>query len=150
MQIDIVTRTVDAYYFSCNKFKGAFWSLRIRQYVNLPILVSRKESAVKKNIDALINDLKSEPLNRDLSSLEAEVWERIDARNSTGFVGTPAAVTTNGRFFATPAVSRTAAVALAIAIGLVVGLFGAPAPSSSGDLSVFSVDAPYAPSGILG
>ena len=127
-----------------------FRPLRIRQYVNLPILASRKESAVKKDIDALINDLKSEPLNRDLSSLEAEVWEQIDARNSTGFVGTPAAVTTNGRFFATPAVSRTAAVALAIAIGLVVGLFGAPAPSSSGDLSVFSVDAPYAPSGILG
>ena len=150
MQIDIVTRTVDAYYFSCNKFKGAFWSLRIRQYVNLPILVSRKESAVKKNIDALINDLKSEPLNRDLSSLEAEVWERIDARKPTGFQSAPATITTDGRLFATPAVSRTAAVALAVAIGLIVGLFSAPTPAASGDLSVFSVDAPYAPSGILG
>ncbi len=104
---------------------------------------------MKNNIDALISDLKSEPLDRDLHNLEAEVWERIDARKSVRFAASPAAVTTDGRFFATPTLSRTAAAALAIAIGLMVGLFGAPSPSSSSDLSVFSVDAPYAPSGLL-
>lgn len=104
---------------------------------------------MKIDIDALIDDLKSEPLDRDLHNLEAEVWERIDAGKSIGLDASPAAVATDGRLFETSAVSRTAAVALAIAMGLVVGLFGAPSPSSPSGLSVFSVDAPYAPSGLL-
>ena len=100
---------------------------------------------MKNDIDALIKDLKAAPLDRDLHNLEAEVWERIDARDPAGHPASPAAIATDGRLFATPAVSRTAAVA----IGLLVGLFGAPSQSSSSDFSVFSVDAPYAPSGIL-
>ena len=104
---------------------------------------------MKNDLDALIKDLKAAPLDRDLHNLEAEVWERIDARDPAGHPASPAAIATDGRLFATPAVSRTAAVALAVAIGLLVGLFGAPSQSSSSDFSVFSVDAPYAPSGIL-
>ncbi|MBO6686853.1 MAG: hypothetical protein JJ931_12095 [Henriciella sp.] len=104
---------------------------------------------MKNNIDALIKDLKAAPLDRDLHHLEAEVWERIDARNPAEHPASPAAIVTGGRLFATPAVSRTAAVVLTVAIGLSVGLFGAPSQSSSSDFSVFSVDAPYAPSGIL-
>lgn len=104
---------------------------------------------MKNDIDALIHDLKSEPLDRDLHNLEAEVWERIDAGRSIGLNRSTGAVATVGRFFATPAMSRTAAVALAVAIGFVVGLFGAPSPSYSSGLSVFSIDAPYAPSGLL-
>jgi len=104
---------------------------------------------MKNDLDVLINDLKIEPLDRDLHNLEAEVWERIDARNPAGHPASPAAIATDRRLFATPAVSRTAAVALAVAIGLLVGLFGAPSQSSPSDFSVFSVDAPYAPSGLL-
>ena len=104
---------------------------------------------MKNDLDVLINDLKIEPLDRDLHCLEAEVWERIDARNPAGHPASPAAIATDRRLFATPAVSRTAAVALAVAIGLLVGLFGAPSQSSPSDFSVFSVDAPYAPSGLL-
>lgn len=104
---------------------------------------------MKNDIDALISDLKSEPLDRDLHTFEAEVWERIDARKSVRFGTSPVAIATDGRLIGTPALSRTAAVALAVVIGLMVGLFGAPSPSSSNGLSVFSVDAPYAPSGLL-
>lgn len=104
---------------------------------------------MKIDIEALIKDLKETRLDRDLHNLEAEVWERIDARNPAGHPASLAAIATDGRLFATPAVSRTAAIALAVAIGLLVGLFGAPSQSSSSDFSVFSVDAPYGPSGIL-
>ena len=104
---------------------------------------------MKNDLDALIKDLKAAPLDRDLHNLEAEVWERIDARNPAGHPASPAAIATDRRLFAPPAVSRTAAVALAVAIGLLVGLFGAPSQSSPSDFSVFSVDAPYAPSGLL-
>ena len=105
---------------------------------------------MKNDLDVLINDLKIEPLDRDLHCLEAEVRERIDARNPARTPVSPAATATDGRLIAaTPAVSRTAAVALAVAIGLVVGLLGAPTQSSPHDFSVFAVDAPYAPSGIL-
>ena len=103
-----------------------------------------------KKLDALIDGLKSQPLDRDLTNLEPEVWARIDARKRPGFQATPAAVTADGRISAAPALSRTAAVALALAIGLVVGLFGGPGSSPANDFSVFSIDAPYAPSGLLG
>ena len=58
---------------------------------------------MKNDIDALIKDLKAAPLDRDLHNLEVEVWERIDARNPAGHPASPAAITTDGRLFATPA-----------------------------------------------
>ena len=78
-------------------FEGVREPLRTSQYVILPKFASRKESAMKNDIDALIKDLKAAPLDRDLHNLEAEVWERIDARNPAGHPASPAAIATDRR-----------------------------------------------------
>lgn len=103
-----------------------------------------------RDFDSLINKLKTASLDRDLRNLEPEIWARIEANQSRSFPGARAAVSANGRTFAAPALHRSTAFALAVVIGMVVGLIGAPATESQSEFSVFSIDASGAPSGRLG
>ena len=105
---------------------------------------------IDKDFDKLLDGLKSAPLDRDLTGMEVGVWERIDQSKNQGWLGQPTRIGTDGSITTAPALSRSAAVALAIGIGLVVGMLGAPTGTQAGDFSIFSIESPYAPSGLLG
>jgi len=105
---------------------------------------------MERDFDKLIEELKTTPLDRDLTAMEVGVWDRIDAAKKRQWFGQPAKLATNGTVIAAPALSRSAAIAMAVGIGLAVGMLGAPKTNHAEDFSVFSIESPYAPSGLLG
>jgi len=102
---------------------------------------------MNKDLDALIAGVKALPADRDLSHIEPEVWARIDAQatraETRGLIG----VGSGGQVSAVPVFSRSIAVALAV--GLLVGVVSVPRTSGANELSVFSVESPYGLSGLL-
>ena len=102
---------------------------------------------MNKDLDALIAGIKALPADRDLSHIEPEVWARVDARATGTQRGGLFGVATNGQVSAMPVLSRSIAVALAV--GLFVGVISVPRTSGPNELSVFSIEASYGPSGLL-
>lgn len=97
------------------------------------------------DLDRLLKQIADEPAPADLTTVEAEVWARIDqdparpvwARTGAG---------------GSAAVLRLPALAVlsALLIGAAVGAATLQGRSPDGPMSAFSVAAPYAPSTLLG
>ncbi len=101
-------------------------------------------------LDNLISVLKNEGADRSLVNLEPDVWSRIDAAEQGATVASPDMQPAGRGWLASPAFNRIAAVAFAFGIGASVGVIGTPMPAASETIPVFSIEAPYAPSGLLG
>lgn len=95
-------------------------------------------------LDAKLAALKAASPDRDLRSLEPDVWSRVDdARAHRPADGLSGAI-------AIPRQARGAVFGFALAIGFAVGILGAGQSAVVDDFSVFSADAPFAPSTLLG
>jgi hypothetical protein len=88
-------------------------------------------------IDALLSRLKSAPLDRDLSRLESQVWERIDRTKGADLFG--------GRAFQVQLAVSCGALLLGLAIAQVAGYGPMPRPLNS-EMVVLSDDGAMAPS----
>lgn len=88
-------------------------------------------------IDTLLRQLKSAPMDRDLSRLEATVWNRIDRQRRTDLFG--------GRAFQVQLAVSCGALLLGLAIAHVAGNGFMPQPLNS-ELVVLSDDSALAPS----
>jgi hypothetical protein len=105
---------------------------------------------MSKDLDQVLAQLKSAPVDRDLRNLEPQVWDRIDARQKGVFAELPLILPASGGLMAVPLMSRIGAMTLAVAIGLSVGILAASSGTSASGFEVFSTQAPFAPSGLLG
>ena len=105
---------------------------------------------MSKDLDQLLAQLKSGSVDRDLRNLEPQVWDRIDARQKGVFAVLPASLPASGGLMAAPLMSRIGAMTLAVAIGLSVGILVAPSGPPAAEFEVFSTQAPFAPSALLG
>ncbi|XBQ17382.1 MAG: hypothetical protein ABL308_05750 [Oceanicaulis sp.] len=97
------------------------------------------------DIDRVLKQIAEEPAEADLTTVEAEVWARIDkARSSaeTGLTGLAGPV----RIVTSPA----AAILSALLIGAAIGATSLQGAGPAGPMSAFSASAPYAPSTLLG
>jgi hypothetical protein len=88
-------------------------------------------------IDALLSRLKAAPLDRDLSRLESQVWERIDGKKGADLFG--------GRAFQVQLAVSCGALLLGLAIAHVAGYGPMPQPLNS-EMVVLSDDSAMAPS----
>jgi hypothetical protein len=88
-------------------------------------------------IDALLNRLKSAPLDRDLSRLESQVWGRIDGNRAADLFG--------GRTLQVQLAVSCGALLLGLAIAQVAGYGPMPRPLNS-EMVVLSDDSAMAPS----
>jgi hypothetical protein len=88
-------------------------------------------------IDTLLNRLKSVPLDRDLSRLEAQVWQKIDGAKGADLFG--------GRAFQVQLAVSCGALLLGLAIAQFTGYGPMPHPLNS-EMVVLSDDGAMAPS----
>jgi hypothetical protein len=88
-------------------------------------------------IDALLNRLKTAPVDRDLSRLEAQVLQRIEGTKSADFFG--------GRAFQVQLAVSCGALLLGLAIAQFAGYDPMPRPLNS-EMVVLSDDSAMAPS----
>lgn len=103
----------------------------------------------KEDFDALIARLKARPVERDLSGLDQHVWSRIDRRQSRHLLSLAISGGVGTRVYAPRGNKHIAAAALAVVIGLFVGILNADGSAPASNFSTFSLDAPYTPSSIL-
>ncbi len=90
---------------------------------------------MKTDLDAILNALAARPDDHGLGRLEADVWTAVRTRKPTG----PSFVA-----------ARLAAVTGALALGVVAGGVTAASERRSPEIAAFAVDAPLAPSSLLG
>jgi hypothetical protein len=88
-------------------------------------------------IDALLHRLRTAPVDRDLSRLEAHVWERIDGAKNADVFG--------GRAFQVQLAVSCGALLLGLAIAQFAGYGPMPQPLNS-EMVVLSDDSAMAPS----
>lgn len=97
------------------------------------------------DIDRVLKQIAEEPAEADLTTVEAEVWARIDKERSyakTGLTGPAGPV----RILTSPA----AAILSALLIGAAIGATSLQGAGPVGPMSAFSASAPNAPSTLLG
>lgn len=90
----------------------------------------------RSDLDRLLAQLKAQPSDRMLQSLEPHVWERIAAHATRGGV-------------ASQRQWRVAAVGLSLSLGAAFGGAAAAGPGTPPEMAVFSVHTMLAPSTIL-
>ena len=88
------------------------------------------------DLDRLLAQLKAQPFDRMLQSLEPQVWQRIASRTTRGGL-------------ASQRQWRVAAVGLSLALGAAFGGAAAAGPGTSSEMAVFSVHTVLAPSTLL-
>lgn len=88
------------------------------------------------DLDRLMAQLRSQPSDRMLQSLEPQVWQRIGSRSARGGA-------------AGQLQWRIAAVGLSLSLGAVFGGAAGAGPVTPSEMAVFSVHSNLAPSTIL-
>ncbi len=102
-------------------------------------------SRAMTDIDRVLKQIAEEPAKADLTTVEAEVWARIEKERSyaetglTGFAG-PVRILT----------SPAAAILSALLIGAMIGATSLQSAGPASPMSAFSASTPYAPSTLLG
>ncbi|WP_273148026.1 hypothetical protein [Oceanicaulis alexandrii] len=97
------------------------------------------------DIDCVLKKIAEEPVEADLITMEAEVWERIEKERfyaETGLTGFSGPV----RILTSPA----AAILSALLIGAMIGATSLQGAGPTSPMSAFSASTPYAPSTLLG
>ena len=102
-------------------------------------------SRAMTDIDRVLKQIAEEPVKADLTTVEAEVWARIEKKRPcaeiglTGFSG-------QVRILTSPA----AAILSALLIGAMIGATSLQGAGPASPMSAFSASTPYAPSTLLG
>ncbi len=96
------------------------------------------------DIDRVLEQIAAEPPVADLTTIEAEVWAKIN-HESAAPLSSPIGI---GQVQALR--STGAAVLGALAVGVAIGVASLHGPVAAGPMSAFSASTPYAPSTILG
>lgn len=102
-------------------------------------------SIAMADIGRALKTIAEEPAHSDLTTMEAEVWARIDrerARTEAALTGLQGPVQV--------LMSPATAIISALLIGAVIGATSLQGAGQAGPMSAFSTSAPYAPSTLLG
>ena len=106
-----------------------------------------KGSTLKKDLDTLVTGINALPVNRDLTDVETEVWDRINARaagsEARGLSDNPSA---NQR---TADLVLGRSIGVAFVVSFLVGVISVPWAPEANEFAVFSVDAHYGPARLL-